>query len=143
MDEKAFGVESIMGRIRSITDEDGEERDISEMKIYFDRDRGVFRHVFKCVQCGKDLGCICFDDLDDAIIQIFEGMICDDCAFAGTADKLSLDEILPFLADENRKRIEEKFQDLKKEAISTMSTNEKLECLDEYCDEFAMGGKCE
>ncbi|HPJ13134.1 MAG TPA: hypothetical protein PLV00_07095 [Caldisericia bacterium] len=57
---------------------DGEYGDIEELGIYFDSVSGQYKHKFKC-RCGKDFGCYCYHDIDDAIQDIENGMACRSC----------------------------------------------------------------
>ena len=47
--------------------EDGEKIDITDEKIYWDTQKNQFRHKFKCGDCKKDLGCMCYDTLESAL----------------------------------------------------------------------------
>lgn len=53
---------------------------IEEQGIYLNIDKGQYVHRFKCDSCGKDVGCYCYDELEDAITDVLDlTMNCDEC----------------------------------------------------------------
>jgi len=42
-------------------------RDITDLKIYRDDSVGQFKIRHHCHVCGFDLGCFCYDDIEDAV----------------------------------------------------------------------------
>ena len=42
-------------------------RDISDLKIYRDDDVGQFKVRHYCEKCNRDLGCYCYDKIEDAM----------------------------------------------------------------------------
>jgi len=55
--------------------------DISDEKIYYDSISGQYKHKFVC-GCGKEIGCFCFDSIDDAVSGTDIGMTCEDCSIS-------------------------------------------------------------
>lgn len=57
-----------------------QDESIEEYSIYLNLDKGRYVHKFKCDSCGKNVGCFCYDELEDAIKDILDlTMNCDDC----------------------------------------------------------------
>ena len=51
---------------------------IDDLDIYYDSDKGVYKHKFVC-DCGEDVGCFCFELIETAINDVETGMVCSDC----------------------------------------------------------------
>lgn len=68
-------------RIKHQIDEDDHESyNIEYLKIYFDCDKGQYRHRFHCPSCDKLIDCYCFNDLSDAVSAAEEHEIyCENC----------------------------------------------------------------
>lgn len=58
---------------------DEEFENIEDLSIYYDSISGQFKHKYKC-ECGKTIGCYCYDSLSDAWSDVIEGMQCAECS---------------------------------------------------------------
>ena len=56
----------------------GESNPIGDLDIYYDSDKGVYKHKFVC-GCGEDVGCFCFESIETAINDVETGIVCSDC----------------------------------------------------------------
>jgi hypothetical protein len=74
----------MLKKIEHYYDDEGEQIDISDLKIYWNTVENVFLHKFNCGDCGKPLGCSCFRYLNDAIEAIEYGYQCNKCFILDT-----------------------------------------------------------
>lgn len=58
--------------------EPGESNPIDDLNIYYDSVKGVYKHNFVC-ECGENIGCFCFDSIENAIDSVETRMMCSDC----------------------------------------------------------------
>jgi len=103
--------------------EDGEKIDITDEKIYWDTQKNQFRHKFECFECGKPVNCMCYDELEETLMCIEEGMICTNCGFDRAIDGDTVYDLYKLLDTERRATIA-------KLAISLLSTDEQVEILE-------------
>lgn len=54
-------------------------RSVRKHRIYYDTGTGEYKTKFRCMRCGVDLGCFCFENLDEAIISRGDGVCCVLC----------------------------------------------------------------
>lgn len=135
----------MLKKLESYYDEDHEQIDISDEKIYWDTQKNQFRHKFECEDCGKFISCFCFDELHSALSQIHEGMTCEECSIKYAVHDMTIDELLGEMDTERgSKAIEFMESLLKKEDVekyieetgdSRLELSEKLEIIDEAGDE--------
>lgn len=72
-----------------IDEDDYYSYDIEHLKIYFDCDKGQYRHRFECPSCGKPTDCFCFNELSDAVSAAEEQTLyCGDCYIQAQLDEL-------------------------------------------------------
>jgi hypothetical protein len=64
-----------------ILQEKFEDIDITSMKIYYYTETGKFIHNFSCDKCGTYIFRVCYETLEDAFTDTFEGMLCAHCSF--------------------------------------------------------------
>lgn len=126
-------------------DEDNEKTDISDENIYWDTVKNQFRHKFDCDDCGKFIGCFCFNELSTAISQISNGMTCDNCSIKYAVDDMTIDELIGEMDSERGLKVIEFAETLlKKEDVdkyieetgcNRLELCDKLEIIDEAGDE--------
>jgi len=73
--------------------------EIEDMNIYYDSIEGQFKHKFIC-KCDKEIGCFCFDTMEDAVDGVLIGLGCNTCVAQDfISDCLYEDETLQELID--------------------------------------------
>ena len=103
--------------------DEGEQIDISDLKIYWDTNKNQFRHKFTCCECDALLNCRCFEKLEITLMTIKEGCVCDNCGFEHTIEEDTSQDLLELL-DNDRKRI------ISKKVINLLTDDEKIRILD-------------
>ena len=115
--------------------EDGEKIDITDEKIYWDTLKNQFRHKFKCGDCGKDLGCRCYDTLESALKGVEEDLVCEECGIDFALSNLCTSEIIDYSIDKERR---EKVFALMKELYGTVDLDDLDDDADEKIREYAI-----
>ena len=88
-------------------DEDGERIDIEDEKIYWDTNMNQFRHKFTCCECGKPIGCRCYEELGNALTGIEEGIICDACGVALALEDVDVSDLMDCLDEDRNKQVQD------------------------------------
>ncbi len=140
--------------------EDHEKIDIEDEKIYWDTQKNQFRHKSKCGDCGKDLGCRCYDTLKSALKGIDDGLVCDKCGIGFALSNLCTSEIIDYSIDKGRREMvfalmkenydtvdlddldEDAEKKIREYAISLMTDDEKRDEWYETLDGYAEGEAC-
>lgn len=103
--------------------ENHEKIDIEDEKIYWDTNMNQFRHKFECCECGKPMGCRCYDELYEARVGVEEGIICGNCGFQGVIEEDTVLDLLDLLDAERKHKISQHI-------ISLLTEKEKLSILE-------------
>ena len=140
--------------------DDHEKINISDEKIYWDTQKKQFRHKFKCRDCGKGLGCRCYDTLESALREVNDGLVCEKCGINFALSNLCTSEIIDYSIDEERRKnviafmikryntadLDDLEDDAKEKvreyAISLMTEDEKRDEWYETLDGYAEGEGC-
>jgi len=129
------GVETMLKKLEYYYNEDGEKIDITDEKIYWDTLKNQFRHKFKCGDCGKDLGCRCYDTLESALKGVEEDLVCEECGIDFALSNLCTSEIIDYSIDKERR---EKVFALMKELYGTVDLDDLDDDADEKIREYAI-----
>jgi len=90
----------------------GEQEDISKLKISWDTQRNQFRAKFYCNHCGNFVDCRCFEELSTAIDQVNSGLVCDNCLFDDCICDIGTDELFYKLDKQRREKAYDYLLDL-------------------------------
>jgi len=95
----------MLKKLTEYYNEDGEKIDITDEKIYWDAQNNQFRHKFKCFECNKPLGCMCYDTLLSALTDVEDGLICEDCGISNALNEASANDLIYKFDEERMKKV--------------------------------------